>query len=430
MTNVKKLASSTSSSTNETNSTIPKAVQLSTDSDFSFEILRDLAVAPFGGSDIEEVLIAAGSIRPGDFNSFYNAFNSLANRVHSAAKKIDLHRFPVSARETYFRASTYFRSADFYLHGNPSDPRINSLWAQQQSAFNIALSLMPIPGKRITLKADGFDVPAIWYAAAAAGERPKRQRPTIIIGGGYDGGQEELYHQMVASALQRGWNAITYEGPGQATPRRTQNLGFILEWEKVVSPIVDYLHTIPSVDKSAIALVGLSFGGFLAPRAAAFEHRLAAVMALDGLYEFGPLFLQRFPQPLIRIFETGNQTAFDDAVNKVRADPGTSTSLRWIIDQGTWAFNTPSPFDWMTQLQRYTLKDVVGLIKGPIFVGDAQDDMFFEGQGKVLADKLGDRTTYHEFMRVDGAGEHAGIGSSIVQNQVVFDWLQNVIINE
>ena len=121
-----KLVSGTDSLATGTNSTV-KAVQLSADSDFSFEIIRDLAVAPYEGSDIQEVLTAASAIKPGVLDSFYNAFSSLANRVYDAAKKIDAKQFPISARDAMFRASTYLRSADFYLHGNPSDPRINSL---------------------------------------------------------------------------------------------------------------------------------------------------------------------------------------------------------------------------------------------------------------------------------------------------------------
>lgn len=102
-----------------------------------------------------------------------------------------------------------------------SDPRIDLLWAKQTAAFDSALALLPIPGKRVTIKGAGFDIPAIWYMASNSKER----RPTIIVGGGYDGGQEEVYHQMGIGALSRGWNFLTYEGPGQASPRRYQNLG-------------------------------------------------------------------------------------------------------------------------------------------------------------------------------------------------------------
>ena len=406
-----------------THSTTPSMVQLSADPDFHFEILRCLTSAPYGGSDVGETLTAAAQTKPGDFESFYSAFFNLANRLYAHAQRIDPGRFPVSAREAMFRTATFFRSADFYLHGNWSDPRINSLWAQQAAAFDIGLALLPVPGKRVTIQACGFQVPAIWYSGGIEAKR----RPTIILGGGYDGGQEEVFHQMGRAAVDRGWNVITYEGPGQSEPRRYQNLGFILEWEHVVTPVVDWLHSRPDVDTDKIALVGLSFGGLLAPRAAAFEHRLAAVIALDGLYEFGPLFLEKFPTNLTTLYKAGDKTAFDTAVNAVRSNPASSTQLRWTIDQGLWAFNIPSPFDWMTTLQAYTLNEVVDKIRCPAFVADAEDDLFFKGQGAILASKLGHNATYYQFMTADGAGGHAGIGAMVLQSQVVYDWFQNLI---
>jgi pimeloyl-ACP methyl ester carboxylesterase len=231
---------------------------------------------------------------------------------------------------------------------------------------------------------------------------------------------------MGKGALERGWNVISYEGPGQASVRRYQNLGFIVEWEKVVTPVVDYLNALEEVDPSAIALIGLSFGGFLAPRASAFEHRLVATLAFDGLYEFGPLFLEQFPQALTTIFNSGNKTAFDNAVNAYLQNPAASTKFRWTVDQGTWAWDTTSPCVWMTQLQAYTLADALDKIPGPMFVADSATDNFFTGQGAILASKLGNRSTYYEFDVASGVG-HAGIAGFVTQNQVAFDWLEGVI---
>jgi hypothetical protein len=41
----------------------------------------------------------------------------------------------------------------------------------------------------------------------------------------------------------------------------------------------------PRVDSERLALMGTSFGGFLAARAAAFEHRLAAVILHDAIFD-------------------------------------------------------------------------------------------------------------------------------------------------
>ena len=53
----------------------------------------------------------------------------------------------------------------------------------------------------------------------------------------------------------------------------------------------------PDVDASRIALEGLSLGGYLAPRAAAFEPRLAACIANGGVYDFMG---SRVPEALTR----------------------------------------------------------------------------------------------------------------------------------
>ncbi|KAF4617999.1 hypothetical protein G7Y89_g15006 [Cudoniella acicularis] len=408
-----------------TNSSDPQMFQLSTNPDFHFEILRDLSAAPGGGADIGEVLIAAAQIQPGDFESYSTAFNSLADRVYARAQGIDMGRFLASARDAYFAASTYFRSADFYLHGNQSDPRIYTLWAQQTEAFNEAISTLPVPGVRKTLPGDGFEIPTIFYGVEGRDGKSIR-RPTIILGNGYDGSQEEMYHMIGKGALERGYNVISYEGPGQPTVRRDQNLGFIPEWEKVVTPVVDYLYTLPEVDTSAIALVGFSFGGYLAARASAFEHRLAATICLDGMHSFSELILGGFPPNLAALVRSGAEQQVNTALASILADPTTATGTRWFFDQGLWAFKTATPFDLLSLTFQYDLANITGQIPGPIFLADAQDDMFGKGQGLYLANQLGSKATYHQFLAVDGAGEHCALGANNIQNQVVFDWVQGI----
>ena len=56
---------------------------------------------------------------------------------------------------------------------------------------------------------------------------------------------------------------------------------------KTLSPVVDFALTLPGVDPQEIALMGVSLGGYLAPRAAAFEKRISALIANDGVYDYG-----------------------------------------------------------------------------------------------------------------------------------------------
>lgn len=405
----------------------PQVLPLNPDSTFSFEVLRLLGHARYGGSDVAEVLTAANGIAPGNFSSFSSAYHALADRVYARTNGVDAKSYPVSVRDDLFAASNYYRAADFFLHGNWQNPEINSLWTQQTASFDQALALLPIPGRRVTLKGDGFDIPAIFYAAGSPGSRDKTKRPTLIMGNGYDGSQEEMLHVSGFAALERGWNVITYEGPGQPTVRREQDLGFIVEWERVVTPVVDHLSTLPEVDMSRVALYGYSFGGWLATRAAAFEPRINAVVAIDGVYSPGEAFLSQLPPALKSLYQSGNRSAFDATVNAALASPHTPTSLRWGVEQGLWSFKIRSSYDFLHKAANMTLEGLTDKIKVPVFVGAAENEGFFRGQPEKVKAALGDRATYFPFVAADGAGEHCQVGAAAWLNEVVFDWLGGVL---
>ena len=107
-----------------------------------------------------------------------------------------------------------------------------------------------------------------------------------MVHSGFDGTAEELYFETACFALQRGYNVLIFEGPGQGGVIRVQGIPFRPDWETVVSPVIDYAVRQKEVDVERMALMGISFGGYLAPRAAAFEKRIKACIANGGVYDF------------------------------------------------------------------------------------------------------------------------------------------------
>ena len=86
----------------------------------------------------------------------------------------------------------------------------------------------------------------------------------MIVHGGFDSILEELYTSAAAPALERGYNCLTFEGPGQGGVIRKNKIPFRFDWEKVVTPVLDYALDRNEVDKQRIGLIGISMGGYLA----------------------------------------------------------------------------------------------------------------------------------------------------------------------
>lgn len=132
------------------------------------------------------------------------AWSSRAERVLQQARKA---QSPVSVRDALFRAATYFRTAEFYLHTNWDDPRILEFWKKNVDAFTEAISLLPMPGICKALATPhGFEVPIYWFRADGDDNSGVQKRPTLIVHIGFDSGAEETFHSHGRAALERGYN--------------------------------------------------------------------------------------------------------------------------------------------------------------------------------------------------------------------------------
>jgi len=390
-------------------------MELSTDPSFAFNLLRWIGTAPYHGADVAEVLGLAGRLTAGDFESWYSEFFSLAERVAHEGWP-DRSASPVTRRDRAFRVAAYYRAADFYLHGNPADPRIKITWAHAIDQFDQAIAELVHATERVTIAADGFTIPAIFYRASL----DSTPRPTVLMFNGFDGSQEEMLHVSGLAALERGFHVLTFEGPGQPTVLREQGLGFRHDWEAVVSPVADFCETVPEIDAGQVALLGMSFGGYLAPRAAAFEPRIAAVITIDGLFDGYDSLTSLLTPQLRSLLDTRDADGFNAALRSAIAH---STGLRWYIEQGLWAFRVGTPYELFLRARRYTLDSVADKIACPVLVCQATADGFNPGQAERLAAAPGDRATLRPFTVGESAAAHAHPGAWVLVNGVVFDWL-------
>ena len=410
----------------------PVIFPLSPDPEFSFQFQRVITLSSGGFASTGEVLRAASQVMPGDFESYHDAFYTLGSKVHNFAESIDVSKYPSSARHSLFRSAAYLRESLFFLTGNKSDSRLYTVWDEARADFDKALGLMESPGVRYNISApkirSNFTAPIIFYKPENYKHNGKA--PTVLWGNGYDGPQEDGLPGYGKYVLERGWNFVTYEGPGQNTVIRDQHIGFVPNWWDVVTPIVDFLVSCGDVDSSRLALVGESFGGILAPRAAVYEKRFAGVLAIDGAYNLRDSVLGQFPTQLTTLYDSGNVTEFDALLNSLRLNATTPSNFRWGVNQGLWSFNTDSPYEWLQRAGDINItQESIKSITSKVFIGSGQNDSSFPGQAPTVGKWFGDSATFYNFTNDLGAGQHCQIGAEAYLASVSLDWLTDVFMN-
>ncbi|GEP20397.1 alpha/beta hydrolase family protein [Pediococcus argentinicus] len=383
------------------------------DPTFSFETLRTMGYASYGGSDIGEVLATANKIEEGNFESWFENWNKLATELDKRANSFETNGEIVSASQSYFKASNYYRTAEFFLHGSPNDERLLKTWSASRSTFQKALELSDQNYEIVDIPFENGSLPAYFYTV------DDQARPTMLVHGGYDSTGEELYFQVVKDALARGYNCLTFEGPGQGGVLREQHQAFRQDWENVVSPVIDYLEKRPEVLNDKIILMGISFGGLLAARAAAFDHRIAACVTDDGLFSFQ--FSKAFSA------HGGEQlNNFEVIENKLKELMRQSTQVRWVIENGLYTFGAKSIEELFQKTEQYTLEGFAEQIECPVLVCEASNDHFFKGQPELLYSHLQSKKTLMKFGPAEGAEEHCHLGALNFYNQKAFEWIEGL----
>ncbi len=194
---------------------------------FSYQLMRALSATAYGAADIAECLSTAYRIKEGDFESWYAEWYRTAGRMRVAADAWQAAGRRVNARDSYLRACTYYRAAEFYLHGKPTDPRILATWGQSRECFR-KFAQLSTGIEPVEIPYEGTVLPGYFYRA----EGVPGPGPLLILQTGFDGTLEELYSDGAIAVARRGFHCLTFEGPGQGAVIREQRLPFRPDWEK------------------------------------------------------------------------------------------------------------------------------------------------------------------------------------------------------
>ncbi|MFL5842115.1 MAG: alpha/beta hydrolase family protein, partial [Thermoleophilaceae bacterium] len=116
--------------------------------------------------------------------------------------------------------------------------------------------------------------------------------PLAVLIAGLDSTKEEFF-KLEEFFLNRGMATLSMEGPGQGecgydVPLRP-------DYEVGLSAALDAVAGRDDLDLERVGAVGVSLGGYHAPRGATFEPRVKAVVGLSGPFNFGEVWDQLPP---------------------------------------------------------------------------------------------------------------------------------------
>src|SRR5918992_3233886 len=322
---------------------------------FEDPLFEEFALRPLimDGCPLGEISTTTSLIEEGDRDGRYIQCTATAERVAGYADESARAGHTISASDAYLRASSYYRAAYLPLYGSPVVPTLVGAFDKETATSQNAAAPMTPPIEPVEIPYEGTTLPGYFCQADDTG----RPRPTLMVTNGYDSTINELYLDSAAAVLPRGYNLLLYDGPGQGWVLIKQGLVMRPDWENVVKPVVDYALTRTEVDPEKIAIMGISLGGYLAPRAASSEHRLAACIADPGVWDMLEAMKARFsalPKDVLEKFPDVDPEVLEPFEEHVRATP----ALRWsIIQRAFWVHGVDSLSEYLKISEVYSLKE-------------------------------------------------------------------------
>jgi hypothetical protein len=316
---------------------------------FSYQLIRILTQAHYGGGEFNECLEAASKIEVGNRDSFFAAWDEQGQRAFAEGETAGAEGRAVTARAAYLRAANYLRTAEFFLR--LGHPKKQSTYLQSVEAFQKSIPLWKIPPDIVRVPYEGSFMPGYFFRAPDA---PATEGPLVIMFGGLDSCAEELWYGPGSLMNERGVSVLVLDGPGQGGALRLNGLHTRYDYEVPARIAFDWAVAHLPVSPRKIGIMAVSMGGYMAARAAAFEPRFRACAIWGAVWSYYDIWKNRpDDHPLAPI-------------------------MMHIVNVSNMA-------EAREKLKRFTLEGVAEKISMPTYVSHGEDDRqnFVENAYKV-----------------------------------------------
>jgi alpha-beta hydrolase superfamily lysophospholipase len=293
-------------------------------------------------------------------------------------------------------SARYLRAANYYLTGErqtPPGPAKTNSYQRALGAFSKAVGNMGRPLERVEIESPDGILPGYLIPARAQGPAP-----VVIFYNGFDVTKELLYGFVRDEFADRGIACLVIDTPGTGEPLRLRGVPSRPDYEVPTSAIVDYLVTRADLDPARIGLLGISLGGYYAPRGASFEHRIKACAAWGGVWDYGAVWQHRW------------------------ATRSKTTSVPFW--QLPWVMGTETMEDALERVKQWTLAEALPRLTQPLLIVHGEHDGAIPLSDAEKAFEAAGSTDkeLRVFNGADGGSEHCNADDPDPARQLIADW--------
>ena len=371
---------------------------------FSDNVLQDALIRHALGltylqmADVGEVLETVAKFKAG--KEWIDAWSEMATTLEKRAENSNSN---VTKESAYLRASTYWRIALMYFN-SIDDDRLSKYSQNSLDCYHKYLEVSTFPGEYIEIPYGDSFLPAHYYQSPVADENA----PLMILTPGRDTFAEDtawVYRQ----ALERGINCLVYDGPGQGFALRMNGIPFRHDIENVITPIIDYcLENFEGIDEENIILFGISFGGFLVPRAAIYDERVRMCIVDPGNANWGGAFAKRL-----------------EMIQKMPKEVRPA-QLDFMLEDYIYKHGATSE-TICDELRKFDNTDIIKDLDCLTIVMDGTSEMT-QGEAKVFYDMLECEKEYLLFDEDSGSQMHAQMGGYATASEILLDLVEKHLI--
>ena len=250
--------------------------------------------------------------------------------------------------------------------------------------------------------------------------KPENPRSIVVLHGGYDSFVQEFLDFLLYFAEQ-GYETYFFEGPGQGEVLMRCGIQMTPEWEHCTSAILDHFNL------EDVTLIGISLGGYLAPRAAAYDQRIQRVVMYDLIYDFYGSITHKMGEKKARFFDYMTAHPRNILWKWLEKKLNENIFLHWLLGQGYAIYeNVHTPCEYFNCIKQYNTREISPMLTQDVLVLAGTGDLYtiyYEDQLKALTNARS--VTGRLFTEAECADHHCQIGNLKLALETIEGWIES-----